>query len=318
MSVRTVERVASALRGRRPVVALETAVLTHGLPRACDDHEIDALLNAVTPVPFNARVIHAMTRAVRTAGAEPAVVGMVDGELVIGLDDAAIDHLAAIDDAVKLGESALAAAMAAGRSGGTTVSATLAGCTRATPAPIRVLATGGIGGVHRGWREHLDVSADLGAIARSAVAVVCSGAKSILDVPATMEALEALAVPVVGVGTRDLPLFQARGDGRVTLGHAVDTPAEGADLCRAHWTTLASTGGVVFTQPVPERHAMPIDILEARLAAAERAVTATGAERTPALLASLAHAEARVLRANVALLIENARWAAALATSGVR
>lgn len=321
--VRIHSDVAAALRDGRPVVALETAVLTHGLPRTpLGALDAGPLPDAPAPgwnasAPLNIEVGRAVDRVVRDAGAVPATVGVVDGVLRVGLEAAEVMTLAADTRAAKAAADNLAHVLASGGSAGTTVSATLIACSRATPAPIRVLATGGIGGVHRGWTTRPDVSADLAVLAATSVCVVCAGAKSILDLPATLEVLQSLGIPVVGHGTSAFPRFHARGSDDLAVRQRVEDAETAAELCRAHWDDLGRRTGVVLAAEVPEAFAVDASQLARETDAAESAAerdAVTGADRTPYLLDDLARRTAgRTIVANIALLLNNARIAAAVA-----
>jgi pseudouridine-5'-phosphate glycosidase len=309
-----------ALRAEHAVVALETAVLTHGLPRTpLAETPPDLAPGWRDDGPVNLETTRACVRAVRAAGAVPAVVAVIDGALRIGLDDAATERLAADATAEKAAAPTLAGAMRRGASAGTTVSATLAACTRPAAGPIRVFATGGIGGVHPDRAARLDVSADLAALAATPVCVVCAGAKSILDLPATLEALETLGVPVVGHRTDHFPRFHAAGDADLPVEQRVETAAEAADLCRTAWDVLGGTAGVLLATPVPPRFAVERARLDEWIAAAEAAAAAdgvAGAARTPYVLGDLARRSGgRTLLANVDLLVANATLAAEVAVA---
>jgi pseudouridine-5'-phosphate glycosidase len=298
--------VARALRDGAPVVALETAVLTHGLPR--DEHDPGA-------GPLHLATARSMVEAVREGGAVPATVGVLAGRLHVGLEPDELERLAVAPDPAKASTSTLAAILAAGRDAGTTVAATLAACAATTP-PLRVFATGGIGGVHPGFARLPDISADLTQLARTRTAVVCAGAKSILDLPATIEVLETLGVPVLGLETDHFPRFHARGTAALRT-WKVGGVVAAAEVCRTHWEVLGQPGGVLVTNPIPEAFALDDIALDAAVAdanAAADAARAVGAARTPFVLADLAKRTAgRTLVANVALLLHNARAAAGLA-----
>ena len=287
--------VAAALAARKPVVALETTLVTHGLPR-----------------PEGTRVAAALEEMVRGRNATPATIGILDGRLRVGLSAAELERLAAADRPVKVSLGNLAAEVAAGGSGSTTVAATMFAAWR---AGIRVFATGGIGGVHHGVAETGDVSADLTALARYPVAVVCAGAKAILDLPRTVEMLETLGVPVLGLGTDEFPAFYRRESG-LPVDRRCATVAEVARVVRTHFD-LGLTTGLVVANPVPEEAALPKDLHDAALAAARAgAAAARGRDATPWLLERM-----RVLtgdasvRTNEALLLANARAAADLAVA---
>lgn len=265
-----------------------------------------------------------MMRAVQGAGAVPAVIGVVSGALVIGLDDQQIHAMAHDARATKASTADLAATIERGATAGTTVSATLAACAVPDAGSIHVMATGGIGGVHRGWTRRPDISADLRQLATTPVCCVCSGAKSMLDVPATYESLATLAVPVIGYQTDSFPLFYSHGDEGLPLPHRFDDPASIASACQVHWRPppagLGQRSSVLVTQRVPPAHAIARNELEQWITEAET-IARSGAQRTPDVLATLAERSGgRTLEANIALLINNAtlagRIAAALAEPG--
>jgi pseudouridine-5'-phosphate glycosidase len=233
----------------------------------------------------------------------------------IGLEEAQMRRLAeGRERLLKLGSRDLAVAIARGATGGTTVSAT---CELAAAAGIRVFATGGIGGVHRGVSEHLDISQDIWALARFPVAVVCAGAKSVLDLPKTMEALESAAVPVIGVGTDELPSFYSRSSG-LMLEHRVEDPVAAARITRARFDTLGQ-GGILFTVPPPEETSLPRNDVELHIASALAEADRQGIRGkavTPFLLSEMARrTSGKTLRANLALLTNNASFAGQLAVA---
>jgi pseudouridine-5'-phosphate glycosidase len=310
--------VRDALGAGRAVVALETAVLTHGLPRAPSAVPPAAAGGAWdVAAPTNTEAVRAMERAVRGAGAVPATIGALDGRLHIGMAADEIDRLGADGRAVKASASTLAAVLARGGSAGTTVSATLVACRLAGPPPIRAFATGGIGGVHPGWERRPDVSADVRLLAETPVAVVCAGAKSILDSAATLEVLETLGVPVVGFRTSVFPRFHAEGTADLPLSARCDSAEEAAALCRAHWGALGRSTAVLVAQAPPAPFALTSAELDRALAHAVD--DARGADRTPALLAALTESTGgRSLVANVALLHANARLAGEIAVAMAR
>ncbi len=308
--------VREALAAKQPVVALETAVLTHGLPRA--------LLARVpacaaehggwnSALPANLALSMLLEAAVRRAGAVPATIGMLDGVLVAGLDAAQLARLGSDPGARKLSTRDLGPAAAQHANGGTTVAATLAACAL---AGIRVFATGGIGGVHRGWTLRPDVSADLAALARTPVAVISAGAKSILDLPATVEALDALGVPVLGVGTPWFPRFLSPGAAPLRVSAQVRDAAEAAAACRAHWL-FAPGCGVLVANPPPARFAIATEaidaIIEQAIVDAETAGI-SGPDTTPYLLERVQRATGgQSVEANIAVLAANAALGAQLA-----
>lgn len=281
--------VRNALRDGAPVVALESTVIAHGLPH-----------------PDNLEAAAAMEDAVRQAGAIPATIAVLDGRIRIGLSEEDRAKLADPDATVaKLSRRDLAACLTLNGTGATTVSATMI-CAHA--AGIRVFATGGIGGVHRGAENSMDVSADLLELARTPVLTVSSGAKSILDLPRTMEVLETQGVPVLGYRTDRLPAFHSRDSG-LPVDAALEGPQAAARVARAHWAL--GLGGLLVCNPVPEEAAIPAGEVaawvDAALAAAEQDGIA-GKEVTPYLLRHIANVSGgRSLAANKALLIDNAR-----------
>ncbi len=327
---RTSSEVADALADGRAVVALETAVLTHGVPRDArprpttldPDHEAGRILGDHewdASAPFNLETVRAIAAGCRRSGAVPAVVGVLDGVLRIGLDDAELERLAVDSSARKLSTRDLGLAAIDGANGGTTVAATMRACRLAAPRTIEVFATGGIGGVHRGWQQRPDVSADLRALATEPVAVVAAGAKVILDVAATLEALDSLGVPVVGFGTDAMPIFTAGVHSELRVPHRVDDASSVASLLRSHWHDLGIASGVLVANPCPEDAAIDSTRLDALVDAGLAEASALGiegAEVTPFLLSSLIKAEdSDPLAANVALLVSNASLAAGIAVA---
>ncbi len=286
--------VAAALKAHRPVVALETTVVTHGLPH-----------------PQGVEIASELEAEVVAGGAVPATIGVLDGKVRVGLTLDELHRLAGSETA-KLNLSNFAAQVASGKPGSTTVAATLF---VAAHAGIEVLATGGIGGVHRGAAESGDVSADLDALARYPVAVVCAGAKAVLDLPKTVELLESRGVPVYGVGTDEFPAFYRRDSG-LPVDRRYDSIEELARAVRTHFMLGMSTG-VVVANPIPREHELPRDAYEAALAQAiaepaRRGVR--GREVTPFLLERLRElTEGGSVFSNQALLKHNARVAATLA-----
>ncbi len=300
-AIRANAEVSVALRRGRPVVALETSVLAQGLP-----------------YPQNLEAARACEEAVRAEGAVPAAVAVLDGQVRVGLSVEEVRRLAEQrEPLLKIGSRDLWLAVAQKRSGGTTVSAT---CEVAASVGIRVFSTGGIGGVHRGVAEHLDVSQDLWALSRYPVAVVCAGAKSVLDLAKTLELLESLAVPVVGVGTGELPGFYSRETG-LALDQRVEDARQAAEAMGARFDALGQ-GGMIFALPPPAatalgRAAVELEIAEALAAAARGGIS--GKAVTPFLLAELSKRTAgKTLAANLALLANNARFGALLAVEDVR
>jgi len=310
--------VEAALRDDRPVVALETAVVTHGVPRRPPGElPFDLGTGWEGDRPVNLQLIQRLDRLVRDEGATPAVLGVFDGGIRIGLNDDELQRLALTESPAKASTRDLAAAIADGAAAGVTVAGAIHVCALASPRPIRVFATGGIGGVHRGWQVRPDISADLDELARSPVCVVCAGVKSILDVEATVEALDSGSVPVIGFQTDCFPRFVCPGDDRLRVPHRFDDASSIAAVCRTHWEVVRATSAVLVVQEAPRSEALPIEVFEEATAQAERdAVSAgvAGAERTPFLLERVTELTAgRSLRANLALLELNARTAAQVA-----
>lgn len=285
--------VASALAARRAVVALESTVIAHGLPR-----------------PQNLATAHALEEEVRGLGSTPATIAIADGQAVVGADDALLTRLAEDPAVAKVSLRDLAPVLARRGLGATTVAATVEIAAR---AGIAVMATGGIGGVHRGAERSFDESADLEAIARNPVCVVCAGAKLVLDLTLTLERLETLGVPVVGYGTDELPAFYVRTSG-LPLAHRVDDALAAARIVREQ---LARGAGIVIAVPVEASDALELRDAESQvsraLEAAERQGV-RGAALTPFLLGQLSDAtRGRSLAANLSLLRGNARVASQIA-----
>ena len=290
------EPVAQALAARAPVVALETTVVTHGLPHP------DGIAAAL-----------ALEDEVRQSGATPATIGVLRGAIRIGISREELDELATTPDVCKTNLSNLAAVVASGGLGSTTVAATM---WAAHMNGIRVFATGGIGGVHRGADETGDVSSDLTALGRVPVAVVCAGAKAILDLPRTVEMLETLGVPILGLETDDFPAFYRRSSG-LRVDRRVDSIADLAAAVDAHFRLGLGTG-VLVANPIPGPAEMPRDLYDQALQAALADMKAEGVRGravTPFLLDRLrVLTSGESVRTNMALLLNNARVAARLAT----
>ncbi len=290
--------IAAALAAGRPVVALESTILAHGLPW-----------------PENLEIGRALEAEVRAGGAVPATVAVLDGVACVGLETAALERLARDGRAfAKAGAADLPVASARGANAATTVSAT---CTLAARAGIRVFATGGIGGVHRG--DSGDVSSDLTVMAREPIAVVSAGAKAILDLPRTVETLETLGVLVLGYKTNEFPAFYTRQSG-IPLEHRVDSADEAARMLAARWSL--GQGGVLVANPIPAGDALDTQLIDAAIAAALAAASAAGVRGkalTPFLLAELARVTGgAAVRANRALALSNARVGAEIASAFAR
>lgn len=293
--IRLSEEVRSALAGGEPVVALESTVVAHGLPR-----------------PRNLAVGRALEAAVRAAGALPATIAVLRGVPTVGLSDGELEHVANAPSVAKLSTRDLPVAVARRSDGATTVAAT---GWLAHRAGIRVFATGGIGGVHRG--EPRDVSADLAELSRTPLVVVCAGAKSILDLPATREALETGGVLVLGWRTERFPAFYS-GESDLPVDVRVDDAGEVAELWRAR-ERLGTPGALLLCVPPPEETALPAAAVEeaiGRALAEAEAAGVRGKEVTPFLLAAVARLTGgRSLEANAALLRNNAEVAARVAAA---
>jgi pseudouridine-5'-phosphate glycosidase len=278
----------------QPIVALESTVISHGLP-----------------YPQNLELAHAMEAEVRAGGAVPATVGVAAGVPTVGMSSEQIERFAQSSDVLKLSRRDIAYAVALRRDGATTVAATM---TLAAQAGVSVFATGGIGGVHRGARESWDVSGDLTELARTPVLVVCAGAKAILDLPATLEYLETAGVPVLGLTTDEFPAFYSASSG-LPIPARIETVAEAAATWRAH--RALGGAGVLLAVPPPPEVALPrgeIDAAIERALARAAAASVRGQAVTPFLLSAVAeetHGES--MRTNIALLRQNARVAAQMA-----
>jgi pseudouridine-5'-phosphate glycosidase len=301
VSVELSEEVAAALGSGAPVVALESTIITHGMP-----------------YPDNLATARAVERTVREAGAVPATIALIDGHARVGLGDGELAGLArssgGSDEVVKASRRDLPALAAAGATAGTTVAATMYLAHR---AGIRIFATGGIGGVHRGAEHTFDVSADLDELGTTPVAVVCAGAKSILDLPKTLEVLETRGVSVIGYGTDEFPAFFSRRSG-LAVDHRVDSPAALAAVLDRH-AAYAMRSGVLVVNPVPEADALDGEEIDARIAEAVAEAAArgvTGKDVTPFLLGRINELTGgRSLAANVALILGNARVGALTAVA---
>ena len=293
--------VSAALAENRPVVALESTIISHGMP-----------------YPQNVETAHRVQDAVREHGATPATIAVIGGRLTVGLDDDDVERLGKKgQEVIKTSRRDLPFVVARKLDGATTVAATMI---VAEMAGIAVFATGGIGGVHRGVEDTLDISADLEELGRTSVAVVCAGAKSILDIGRTLEYLETRGVPVVGYRTDSLPAFYTRDSG-FGVDYRVDSPSEAAAALHAKWD-MGLSGGAVIANPIPEEHALDRTEMDARIEAAiaemnDRGIT--GKDTTPFLLASIAEAtEGRSLEANIHLVLNNAAVAAEIATAYIK
>ncbi len=287
--------VAAARADGTPIVALESTIITHGMP-----------------YPQNVETARLVEAEVRAHGATPATIAVLDGKLCIGLDDAQLEALAQAKDVAKLSRADIAACIAMGGTGATTVAATMIA---ANLAGISVFATGGIGGVHRGAEDSFDISADLQELAQTPVTVVAAGAKAILDLPKTFEVLETLGVPVIAYGQDMLPAFWSRTSD-MTAPLRMDTAAQiaAAQITRS---AMGLSGGQLICNPIPADAQIPAADLAPIIAQALSEATAQNISAkavTPFLLDRIFHlTEGRSLEANIALVLNNARLAAAIA-----
>jgi len=293
ISLKRSTEVRKGSKGQMPIVALESTVLTHGLPR-----------------PYNLQLAHDMERTVREEGATPATIGFLDGYLHIGLRDAELERLANEEDVYKVGPRDFATVITKGACGGTTVAGTMLACKHAS---IKVFATGGIGGVHR--ESQFDISADLQALATIPMIVVCAGAKAILDLPATLEYLETMGVPVVGFNTKEFPAFYSRESG-LDVSINLDNPRDIVDFAKAHWEAGLQSA-VLVANPVPVGDAISKSEMEPVIEKASKEAQEKkihGKELTPFLLQRINElTKGKSVRANLSLLLNNARLAAQIA-----
>lgn len=289
------KEVIKALESGQPVVALESTIITHGMP-----------------YPRNFETALALEETISKEGAVPATIAIIEGKVRIGLDGEELEGLARGTGLQKISRRDIAPAVALGKSGGTTVSGTMI---LAEMAGIKFFATGGIGGVHRGGEKTMDVSADLLELGQTSVAVISAGAKAILDLPRTLEVLETHGVPVIGYRTDEFPAFYYSRSG-LPVPTRVDRPEEIARILKVKWS-FGLAGGVLIANPIPEKDALPAGEVEKAIdraleEASRRGIS--GAKVTPFLLAAMEDlTEGRSLTANVALVRNNARLAARVA-----
>ena len=292
-SVTISKDVSRALNISLPIVALESTVITHGLPH-----------------PQNFELARDIERAIRDEGATPATIGILDGHIYVGLSSNQLERLANEEEVYKVGPRDFARAYKDGASGGTTVAGTMHVCKQ---VGIKVFATGGIGGVHR--ESHFDVSADLQALATIPMIVVCAGAKAILDLPATLEYLETMGVPVVGFGTKEFPAFYSRKSG-LDVSATYETPQDIVSFAHAHWE-MGFQSAILVANPIPiageiSKSEMDSYIEQASKEAQKEKIH--GQELTPFLLKHINElTRGRSMRANLSLLLNNARLAAQIA-----
>jgi pseudouridine-5'-phosphate glycosidase len=291
------QEVAAAKQRGAPIVALESTIITHGMP-----------------YPGNIEMAESVEQIIRDQGAVPATIAVIHGTLHIGLEKDQLEALAQTTDAMKVSRADIAFAIAERRTGATTVAATMIAAAR---ADIRVFATGGIGGVHKGAEETFDISADLTELAKTGVIVVCAGAKAILDIPKTLEVLETNGVPVVTFGSEEFPAFWSRSSG-LSSPLSLNSPAAIANF-QATREQLGIEGGMLVANPVPEADEIPREEMEIYI---NRAIShaerdeVTGKEVTPYLLGDIFRlTDGRSLETNIALVRNNAQLAAEIAVA---
>lgn len=295
--IRYSKEVQEALENKKPIVALESTIISHGMP-----------------YPQNVQMAEKVEGIIRKEGAVPATIAIMDGVIKVGLEKADLEKLAKSPDVVKVSRRDLAAVIAQKKIGATTVAATMI-C--AEKAGIQFFVTGGIGGVHRGYEEHMDVSADLEELAQTDVTVICAGAKSILDLPRTLEFLETKGVPVIGYQTDELPAFFTSKSG-YALTQRVDGPVELAEILHAK-KQLELKGGVLLANPIPSEYEMDAGYInqvidEAIAEAEEQGVS--GKDTTPYLLKAIVErTEGKSLEANLQLVYNNAHVGAKVAVA---
>ncbi|MCZ7450478.1 pseudouridine-5'-phosphate glycosidase [Agrobacterium rhizogenes] len=291
------QEVAAAKQRGAPIVALESTIITHGMP-----------------YPGNIEMAESVEQIIRDQGAVPATIAVIHGTLHIGLEKDQLEALAQTTDAMKVSRADIAFAIAERRTGATTVAATMIAAAR---AGIRVFATGGIGGVHKGAEETFDISADLTELAKTGVIVVCAGAKAILDIPKTLEVLETNGVPVVTFGSEEFPAFWSRSSGLASP-LSLNSPAAIANF-QATREQLGIDGGMLVANPVPEKDEIPREEMEIYI---NRAIShaerdeVTGKAVTPYLLGDIFRlTDGRSLETNIALVRNNAQLAAEIAVA---
>ncbi len=289
------DEVREALERGRPVVALESTLISHGFP-----------------YPENLKVAGEIEEIIRGCGVVPATIAVIKGKIKVGLARGELEFMATSKDILKASRRDLAVIVAKGLNGATTVAATMI---VAEMAGIKIFATGGIGGVHRGAEKTFDISADLQELARTPVVVVCSGAKAILDLPLTKEYLETMGVPVIGFGSEELPAFYCRESG-LTVDYVVDDEVEAVKIIRA-MQDLELGGGMIIANPIPEEYALSMEYMNEVIEEAVRAAEKEGVKGkklTPYLLGRINElSEGKSLAANIALIKNNARIGAKIA-----
>lgn len=289
--------VKKALESNIPVVALESTIITHGMP-----------------YPQNVEMVKLVSDTIRKEGAVPATIAFIKGECIVGLDDQQIEELAQNKNVIKVSRRDIPVVTALKLDGGTTVAATMI---IAEKVGIKVFATGGIGGVHRGATETMDISADLEELSRTNVAVVCAGAKAILDLPLTLEYLETKGVPVLGYKTKSLPAFYTK-DSPYKVDYCIENPEDFANIMHHKWN-LKINGGILITNPVPSEYSLDFNQVEKYIQEALKQASDNnikGKETTPFLLAKITElSRGESLKTNIALVVNNARLGAKIAVA---
>jgi pseudouridylate synthase len=289
------DEVRAALADNKPLVALESTIITHGMP-----------------FPRNVETARQVEADIREEGAVPATIALMDGKIMVGLEDADLDRLAQASDVMKCSRADLTFALSTGHFGATTVAATMMA---AHAAGLKVFATGGIGGVHKGAEESFDVSADLDELARTPVCVVSAGAKALLDIPKTLEVLETKGVPVIAYGTEELPAFWSRQSG-IKAPYSLNSPSEIGALLEIR-ERFEDHGGILIANPVPQANEIPRSEMTGYIDAAIRKAemeNVKGKEVTPFVLGTILDlTHGRSLETNIALVRNNARLAAQIA-----
>ncbi|WOC15749.1 pseudouridine-5'-phosphate glycosidase [Pseudochrobactrum sp. MP213Fo] len=287
----------AALDKGAPVVALESTIITHGMP-----------------YPQNLEMARRVEAVIRENGAVPATIAVLNGEIHVGLGDSQLEQLAQTSDAAKTSSRDLAADMVQGLTAGTTVSATMR---IAALAGIDIFATGGVGGVHRGAEDSFDISADLNELGQTATTVICAGVKSILDIPKTLEYLETQRVPIIAYGSDDFPAFFTRSSG-CKADHRLNSAEEIANAMALHHA-LGSGTGILIANPIPEEDALSPEFINGTIEAAVKEAADQGIggkDVTPFLLARINElSQGRSLKANIALVLNNATLAARIAVA---
>ncbi|CTQ52221.1 Pseudouridine-5'-phosphate glycosidase [Roseibium album] len=289
------DEVRAALADNKPLVALESTIITHGMP-----------------FPRNVETARQVEADIREEGAVPATIALMDGKIMVGLEDDDLDRLAQATDVMKCSRADLTFALSTGQFGATTVAATMMA---AHAAGLKVFATGGIGGVHKGAEESFDVSADLDELARTPVCVVSAGAKALLDIPKTLEVLETKGVPVIAYGTEELPAFWSRQSG-IKAPYSLNSPSEIGALLEIR-ERFEDHGGVLIANPVPQANEIPRSEMTGYIDAAIRKAemeNVKGKDVTPFVLGTILDlTHGRSLETNIALVRNNARLAARIA-----